>query len=117
MVMLETTLLVYYAVIVVSLYGFFLFLWWWIKIRHASEVYIYVMLMFGAVAFEFMANATARIAFFHGEPYEFDAFLTGPIWKVKAVPILIVLLLIVTRMTRRIKMTITGKMEPDANPK
>lgn len=108
----DLSIVTYAAIILVSLYGFGLFGWWWNKIGKASEVYVYMMMMFLATAFKAWTSLMGRIAFYEG-PDAHTAYVTSALWDVRAFPVLIVLLLIVIRMTQRACLSVTGEMTED----
>ncbi len=58
---------IYIAIVLVCLYGLALFAWWWYKIGHASEVYIYFMVLLTSEAFYNSFNALARYTRFSGK--------------------------------------------------
>ena len=104
---MDVALAIYLLIVLVCTYGFILFLYWWVWNRHASEVYIYIMLLFLAIAADFIMSINARWAFLT-ESIDYEYILTSTIWKIKAVPKLIILMLIVGRMTQRIIRTKRG---------
>lgn len=108
----DIPLVTYYAIVVVSIYGFGLFAWWWRKMGKASEVYKYVMLLFLASAFEFGTAIYARAGFL-SEDLNYDIFMKSPLWQLRALPVLIILLLLVIRMTMRIRMSVVGELQND----
>lgn len=103
--LLDLGLISYALIILVTVYGFCLFEWWRRKVGKASEVYIYIELLFLTTAINYFFNLFARYNFLSDpnnlvdEPYEY--FITGSLWKVRAIPSLIILSLIVYRMTLR----------------
>jgi hypothetical protein len=99
---------IYVLIAVISLYGFCLFLWWKRLVGHASEVYNYVMLMFGCIFFTYTLNAYARFVFVNdvNNLNEYEAFITHWVWQLRALPNLIVISLIVFRMNQRARKSI-----------
>jgi MFS-type transporter involved in bile tolerance (Atg22 family) len=89
----------------VAFYGFALFEWWRRKLGRASEMYIYIELLFIAISINYMFNIIARWIFILDplnivdEPYEF--FISNIWWQLRTIPNLIILSLIVYRMTKR----------------
>lgn len=96
---MDITLTVYLLIVAVCAYGFALFAWWWAWAGKASEVYIYVMLLFASIWIEFLVNSVVRWSFVcEGE---YGDIWNSIFWKVKGIPMLIILTLIVIRMTQR----------------
>jgi hypothetical protein len=99
----DPCLWIYLTTAAVSLYGFGLFLWWLKSIGHASEVYIYVMLLFLANSVHYGINSYARYTFITDiiNTNSYEAIITSFYWQARAIPNLIIVTLIVFRMTRR----------------
>jgi MFS-type transporter involved in bile tolerance (Atg22 family) len=101
----DICLVVYCLIFVVAFYGFALFEWWRRKLGRASEMYIYIELLFIAISINYMFNIIARWIFILDplnivdEPYEF--FISNIWWQLRTIPNLIILSLIVYRMTKR----------------
>ena len=91
----------YAAVLVTSCYGFMLFLGWFIFTKHASELYIYIMLLLLAISLYYSLNITARSIYVIGENGEYKNLLDSFLWSLRSVPVFILLLMIDFRMTRR----------------
>lgn len=93
--------IMYVLIVAVCGYGFGLFLWWWHVNGHASEVYIYVTLLFAAIGF---SNAMALYArmWLLVEPNSHHLFVNTVLWKLRMVPMTLLLLSIVIRMTQRV---------------
>jgi hypothetical protein len=93
---------IYLAIVVVCFYGLALFAWWWYKVGHASEVYIYFMVLLASEAFYNMFNALARYTRFSGKDLsEFLWVLDSPAWEFRALFHLMILSVIIGRMTLR----------------
>ena len=83
-----------------SIYGFILFAWWWWKIGKASEVYIYITLLFLGNFLFFAGSLHARILRFTN-PQEALKLVDSFIWSIRTYLHTIITILIVVRMTRR----------------
>lgn len=98
----DFVLVTYGITILLSLYGFLLFFWWWLKIGKATEVYLYVMFLFGAIVFAIGGAFHGRVYTITGQHEAFHSLVTGPLWKIRIVPVTVVIALIVARMSRRV---------------
>lgn len=87
----------------VSLYGFLLFAWWWKVSGHASEVYIYVTLLMLANFAYYTFNSYARYVFINdvANLNTYEVIITSTFWKIRAVPELLIITIVVVRMTQR----------------
>jgi len=93
--------LVYMACAAVGIYGFSLFTWWWKKIGSATEVYAYVTFLFFAIFISASIGIYSRYLHVISEP-RYHAYVNSFWWGTGPVMILIVLLAICGRMTRRV---------------
>jgi len=98
---IDMSLVFYLIAVAVSLYGFVLFLWWWKKVGAATDVYIYVSLLFGTNAFSDAVAAYSRYLRLN-HPIDFVEFSTSCWWLLRRVPEIIVLIILVSRMTWRV---------------
>ena len=101
MEIVDLALVMYSAGVVVSLYGFFLFLWWWKKVGSATDVYIFISLLFAANAFSDATAGYARWLKVYS-PDQYLTFMDCGVWAWRRVPELIVLIVFVSRMTWRV---------------
>jgi hypothetical protein len=92
---------VYIVKAIVSIYGFGMFVWWWRRIGRASEIYIYMTIIFLGIAIASGFIIYARVVYgFESESYIY--FVKSVWWSIGPLIILIALLAIDIRMTRRI---------------
>ncbi|RLI49282.1 MAG: hypothetical protein DRP09_20785 [Candidatus Thorarchaeota archaeon] len=83
--------------ICVNIYGFGLFLWWWIKIGAATEVYIYVTLLFLASAFMGAIGLYAN-ALYNSDIAAYYKLIESELWSWSFVPAVAIKFLIIIRM-------------------
>ena len=87
--------------VVICMYGFGMFAWWWKKIGKATEVYVYVTMLFLGLAISSAEIVWAR--YLHSMSIEaYKAFITSPAWSIGPGLLLLTVLAIVIRMTKRI---------------
>src|SRR3989337_2615016 len=99
--MADVALVAYILIVVVSLFGGGLFVWWWVRIHKASEVYIYITFLMFSIGYANLFNPGARYQFIAGGADDgLSSFLNPFTWKLKGLPILVMLFLIVFRMLR-----------------
>ncbi len=100
---MDLPLILYLSISLVSSYGFFLFLWGCTRARkdgwHVSVIYIYLMLLFGAVASLMCVNAYARYLRVCGQIDEYLSVMGSCWWAPRLYFLLIILILIVGHMT------------------
>lgn len=97
---LDIVLIIYIFGVVVSTYGFLLFSWWWWSVGAASDVFIFVALLF---AFNALSDAIAlysRVLSFES-PAAMVTFHATPIWLLRRVPELAILAIFSLKMTHR----------------
>lgn len=99
---MDLSIILYTGIIILGTYGFLLFLWWWFKTKHASEVYVYIMILFGGVALDKFLPLLARIELVGGHHEDMMVILESRAWNLRSIPMLCALLLILSRMTWRI---------------
>jgi hypothetical protein len=116
----DLALWVYIVTSITSLYGFSLFFWWWRLGGQASEVYIYIMLLMLSNFLYCGINTYARYSFINdvANLNEYESIISSMFWQVRAIPNLVIIALIVTRMTRRAQKTMAARRrtaEPPAD--
>jgi hypothetical protein len=101
---------VYIGIAIISLYGFCLFFWWWRLGGHASEVYIYVMLLMLSNFLYYSINSYARFIFVTdiNNTNAYEDIINSLFWNVRAIPNLIIISLIVIRMSIRARHTVSA---------
>lgn len=109
---LDLCLISYVLIDLTAFYGFLLFAWWLKYSHRATEVYIYIMALFLCIVFNYSLNIFARATFLVSKETYTD-ILRSPIWHFRPVPILVVLMLIVYRMTKRACMYVSIYKEVD----
>lgn len=103
----DVALVIYGLIILVSFSGGGLFVWWWIRIHRASEVYAYITFLMFSIGYANIFNFFARYQFVACDSFDgLESILNHFTWKLKGLPILIILLLIVLRMTMRVRITL-----------
>lgn len=104
--MIDATFAIYTFTSVLAFTGFCLFAWWWYRMRSASEVFIYINLLLGFLAFERSLLAIFRwIAIYEGADKALS-IAQSQWWALRTIPELIIVALIVTRMACRAYRTI-----------
>lgn len=98
----DMTTLIYVLKTVVSTYGFGMFVWWWRRIGRASEIYIYMTIIFLGIAIASGIIVFARVYFGFGENSYYIYFVNSVWWSLGPLIILVALVAIDVRMTRRI---------------
>ena len=93
--------IIYFGCAAVGLYGFSLFAWWWKKIGSATEVYAYVTFLFFGILTSAVIGIYSRYLHVLSEP-RYHAYVNSLWWGLGPIMILLVLLAICGRMTRRI---------------
>jgi hypothetical protein len=91
-----------------SYFTFGLFFWWLLKVKTASDVYIYVMLLIlgNGISDSFAVVARWLKMFVGIDPWV--QFVDSNIWAVRRVPELIILTVIFIRMGMRLRRTLKG---------
>ena len=96
----------YAVVIMLCLWGFVMFFWWWRKIGKATEVYLYIMSLFGSMVFAIGGALHGRIYTITNQHESFHSLVNSFLWRVRMVPVAIVIALIVFRMSQRVYLNI-----------
>jgi hypothetical protein len=101
----DLTLCVYIATFIVGLAGFGLFTWWLIRMRGATEVFIYVGLLLLFISIE--RGLLAIFRYFTLFDIEKALWIINHgWWPLRTIPELVIVTLIVIRMSRRACRTI-----------
>jgi hypothetical protein len=99
----DVGLIIYTLIILSTAFSGGMFVWWWVKIRHASEVYIYITFLMFAVCYTNVFNFIARYSYIaYPGTDAFEAVLNHPAWGVRGTPTVIIVCLIIVRMMQRI---------------
>jgi len=97
----DITFYIYFLAVFVSLFGFFLFGWWWIRIGSATDVYIYVSLIFLTNAFSDSIALYARYLR-NIDPSCMTIFHNTYLWDFRRIPELTILIIFIVRMLMRV---------------
>jgi hypothetical protein len=98
---LDNVLWIYICSVVISFCGFGLFVWWWRKIGSATNIYIYVSLLFATNAFsDVLAGYSRYLKRVNIE--EYLELNDSGLWIFRRIPELIVLFIFVISMLRRV---------------
>jgi hypothetical protein len=97
----EFTNIIYAIIMILSGYGFGLFAWWWRVMGKASEIYIYITLLFLGIFVSAGAGIYSRIIHCVDNDY-YHEFIFSYWWALGPCVVLAVLLAINIRMTRRV---------------
>jgi hypothetical protein len=92
---------IYMACLAVGVYGFSLFTWWWKKIGSATEVYAYITFLFLGISISAGIGIYARYLHEISEP-KYHTFVNSFWWGIGPTLILLVLVAICFRMTKRL---------------
>ena len=91
-----------------SYFTFGLFFWWLLKVKTASDVYIYVMLLILGNGISDSFSVVARwLKLFIGVDLWIH-FVDSNIWAMRRIPELIILTVIFVRMSIRLRKTLKG---------
>ena len=100
--------MVYTYGVFISFITFGLFFWWLLKVKSASDVYIYVMLLIlgNGISDAFSVIARALKVYVGMDPW--CSFVDSTLWSFRRVPELAILTIIFARMAIRLKRTLKG---------
>jgi len=99
--LIDYTTWVYIVIAFISTYGLGLFGWWWWKMGKATEIYIYITVMFLGIGISSAIGIYSRIIYALNNPY-YDYFIKSFWWSVGPLVVLSSLVAINIRMTRRV---------------
>lgn len=108
MINLDWTAWVYIIIAFVSTYGFVLFSWWWWRMGRATEIYVYLTIMFLGIGISAGIGAYSRVWHVLSEPY-YHQFIKSFWWASGPLVVLSVLIAINVRMTRRVYLSFKYK--------
>lgn len=102
-VLSDIGLIIYAIVILSTAFAGSMFVWWWIRVRHASEVYIYITFLMYSICYTNIFNFIARYSYVaYKGTGAFESVLTHPAWAIRGVPTAVIVCLIIVRMMQRI---------------